>query len=55
MFEINFDDEPVINDDIIDTKEVKLYNRNNVYLELLNKRLKKFEYLEKHNIDEKKI
>src|SRR5690606_33595914 len=27
-----------------------LYNRNNVYLEILNKRLKKFEYLEKKNI-----
>jgi len=33
-----------------DTKP-ELYNRNFVYLQLLEKRLKKIDYIEKHNIN----
>jgi len=53
MFEIDFENNTVIDDNNIDIKEEKLYNRNNVYLKLLNKRLKKFEYLDKYNINAK--
>ncbi|ARF10881.1 hypothetical protein Hokovirus_3_154 [Hokovirus HKV1] len=44
MFEINYKNE-----------ESKLLNRNYVYLQLLEKRLKKLEYLEKYNINVKKF
>jgi len=47
MFESNIKDNSVAN--YYENKKKKLYERYNVYLKILDKRLKKFAYLEKHN------